>query len=347
MNPTGGKAMRRKSWWGTAGLLMAFGLVLGLARSSVAEQAVLGLDWLPYGKYAGFYAGVDKGFFSRAGIDLSLRPSKGSGEAIKQLVGGSDQFVFADMTPYVSARLQGSSILLVGMGHDKSMYTILTLEGSGLKVPKDLEGRSLGMYAGAATTKLFPAFAAFAHLDEAKIKKTFITPAAAAPSLFSGKVDAVVSASTHYPVFKAKAAALGKAIQRMDFDHYGIDIYSNGFITTQKLIAENRDLVRRFVNAIYQAWAWGIEHPEEAADIFVKHHPTQKRDLVLAQWHVANDHLLTETSKKFGIGHIADEKMKRTRDLLKTYLKLQGEAAVKDLYTNEFLPKLFPKRPVS
>ena len=42
---------------------------------------------------------------------------------------------------------------------------------------------------------------------------------------------------------------------------------------------------------------------------------------------------------------MTDEKMQRTRDVLVKYQKLEADIPVKDLYTNEFLPKLFPKRP--
>jgi ABC-type nitrate/sulfonate/bicarbonate transport system substrate-binding protein len=91
--------------------------------------------------------------------------------------------------------------------------------------------------------------------------------------------------------------------------------------------------------------SWAVENPDEATAIFVKHNQAVSADLARAQWQVVIDHLLTPLAAERGIGFMTEEKMRRTRDILVKYEKLEGEIALKDLYTNEFLPRLFPKRP--
>ncbi len=47
-----------------------------------------------------------------------------------------------------------------------------------------------------------------------------------------------------------------------------------------------------------------------------------------------------------GIGFMTDQKKRRTRDAMVEYqLPQEGDIPLRDLYTNEFLPRLFPKRP--
>ena len=41
---------------------------------------------------------------------------------------------------------------------------------------------------------------------------------------------------------------------------------------------------------------------------------------------------------------MGEKKMRLTRDLMTKYTPLKVVVPVKDLYTNEFIPKLFPKR---
>jgi choline dehydrogenase-like flavoprotein len=51
-------------------------------------------------------------------------------------------------------------------------------------------------------------------------------------------------------------------------------------------------------------------------------------------------------AKEQGIGFMTEEKMRRTRDALLINQKPERDIPLRDLYTNEFLPKLFPRRPV-
>ena len=59
---------------------------------------------------------------------------------------------------------------------------------------------------------------------------------------------------------------------------------------------------------------------------------------------VSLDLLLTEETKKHGVGWISREKVTRTRDLTSKYMKLKTIVPIDDIYTMKFLPKLFPKR---
>jgi hypothetical protein len=68
-------------------------------------------------------------------------------------------------------------------------------------------------------------------------------------------------------------------------------------------------------------------------------------DLARAHWEIVVDHLLTPAAKEQGIGYMTEEKMRRTRDILVKYQKLDGDIPLNTLYTNEFLPRLLPKRP--
>ncbi|MDE0344103.1 MAG: hypothetical protein OXK82_13215, partial [Deltaproteobacteria bacterium] len=56
------------------------------------------------------------------------------------------------------------------------------------------------------------------------------------------------------------------------------------------------------------------------------------------------DSLLSKNALKEGIGHMTKPRMVFTNDLITTHMKLPKKSAVEAVYTNEYLPKLFPKR---
>jgi hypothetical protein len=76
----------------------------------------------------------------------------------------------------------------------------------------------------------------------------------------------------------------------------------------------------------------------------MKHFPEQDRRIVTGAWKITIDLLFDEDAKKNGIGYVGKEKMTYTRDLLTQYQEVGTVVPVEDLYTNDFLPKLFPKR---
>jgi NitT/TauT family transport system substrate-binding protein len=52
---------------------------------------------------------------------------------------------------------------------------------------------------------------------------------------------------------------------------YGIDLYADTLFTTEKMLAEKPDVVRKFVAASLQGWSSAIAAPEEAARITLKY----------------------------------------------------------------------------
>ena len=125
---------------------------------------------------------------------------------------------------------------------------------------------------------------------------------------------------------------------------WGIDIYSIGVIATDVTIAKNRDQVKRFVDATVRGMAWAIENPGQAIEILKKHNPATNVALARKNWEINIDSMLTPEAAKIGVARIGEQKMRQTRDLMTQYNNLPVKVPVKDLYTNDFSPVLFPKR---
>ena len=209
--------------------------------------------------------------------------------------------------------------------------------------PKDLAGSRIGTNQGTSQYVLFPALASANNLDMKKIKWNFMTPSAIIPSLIAGKIDGGFSYAVMEPSIRAKAKSINKKMYSLLYADWGVDIYSNGLVVRDELIANNPKRVRAFVEATMKGVAWTVEHPAEAAAILTRYKPALDLKQTLAGLKLGIKHLMSEEAKKHGIGYMTEEKMRRTRDIVTKHMKLKTVIPVKDLYTNEFLPKLFPK----
>ena len=130
----------------------------------------------------------------------------------------------------------------------------------------------------------------------------------------------------------------------MLYANYGMATYGNGILVSAKTLKEKPELVKRFLAATYKGIAWSVENPQKAVDIFIKHNPAISPDLARAHFDIAVDSLLSAHAMKAGIGHMTRDRMVFTNDLITTHMKLPKKTAVEDVYSNDFLPKLLPKR---
>jgi NitT/TauT family transport system substrate-binding protein len=332
--------MRRGHWMG---LVVAL-LTLAVAPASwAAEKVIFMSSWVLGGTDAGYYAAREKGFYREAGLEVDIVRGYGSGDVIKRVSAKASDFGFADAASLVPGRSGGARAKEIAIIFAKAPHGVFFLEESGVRTPKDLEGRTLAAARGSATYATFGAFANLAGLDPSKVKFQFVEAASILPSVLTGKVDGGLFFVNDMPVYVAQSKGVKKSLGTILYRDSGFNIYSNGILAHDDDIAGKPDRVRRFLKATVQGLAYGIEHPEEAAGYFLQHNPTASKDIGLGQWKVAIDLLSTPEAKQNGIGYMLEEKMKNTRDLMVQLLDLKTEIQLADLYTNEFNPKLFPK----
>lgn len=320
-------------------------LLSGWNYGLTQEQTIFTLDWVPYGRDVGFFAADSQGFFREAGLSVEILTGKGSADSIKRLSLGSAHFGVPDAGTLVVARAEGAHVKLLGIYHDKSMMAVIFLKGSGISRISDLAGRALGDAPWSAVPVVFPALAAKNGLDPKSVKWVPMDPGLKGASLISGKVDAITGYITEIPAYERGAAQAGKELQQLTYADHGVDLYANGLATTDQRLRENPGLVRRFTQAVYKGVAWAVENQDKAVEYFVSRHPAVNREVAARHWAMTVDHLLTPTAKEKGIGFIDRVKIEYTRDVITEARKLKARVPVDDLYTNEFLPRLFLKKP--
>ena len=307
-----------------------------------AEKINFLLDFTPYGKHAPFYAALDQDFWKDAGFNVTIIKGEGSATTVASYAAGAVDFAFADTATLILARPKGARVKLASVIHDKSLYAAGTLEENNIKTPKDFQGKRMGSSIGDAARVMFPAFAKLNGVDPASVKWTDMTPPARIASLVLGQIDGVTLFLTEQPTFAAKAKEAGKHWKDFAYADYGLDLYSNGLLVREDLIASQPERVKRWVESTMKAWAWSVEHPNEALASFLKHNPAVDPDQARDHFRIAVKHLMTDTAKREGIGYIDPEKMKRTVEFVSQSFDVKGVSA-DDVYTNQFTPKLFPK----
>lgn len=300
------------------------------------RQVVFLLDIGAYGKHALFYPALENGYFKEAGLNVKFEAAKGSADNVVKVAAGTAQFGFADTPTSMLARGTGAKVKQVLMVHYKTMNNVVSLASNPVRTPKDMVGRSFGATAGDAPRVALPALARKDGFDVGKVQIITIEGSAKPALLMSKRVDGILGLSAFAPVYAEVVEKTGDKIVQFLFADYGLDMYSNGIIVTDALIAKDPALVRAFNEALVKSMVFACENREEAVKAFMKHNPMANPRTARAQLDVAIDHLLVDEVKAHGIGPMSAEKMGFTLGIVRDFYGLKGEVKLDETYTNEF-----------
>src|SRR6476659_9694423 len=115
------------------------------ALESVSLRSAFGYN----GRHAYFFVALDKGYYKAAGLDVKILRGQGSVDAIRQVGAGNATFGFADTGSLVLARANDQiPVKLVASVYARPPQAIFCREDAGIKLPKDLEERSIANPAG-------------------------------------------------------------------------------------------------------------------------------------------------------------------------------------------------------
>jgi NitT/TauT family transport system substrate-binding protein len=285
-----------------------------------------------------------KGFYAEEGLDVEIKKGIASGDTVKRVDVGTTTFGLADTSSVIETLAAGAKIKIIGMLQVRPPHTLFTLKSSGISKPKDLEGRTIGGPPTDANIIVFPVFAELAGIDASKVKIVTMNVAAKTPMLLSKKVDCAGFFIDAYPRIERGALKQNDSVVTFKYYDYGFKAYGLALVASEKLIKENPELIKKFLRATYKGILWSMENYNEAVEVTMKMIPEVDRELMEKGGKMNFDLILGPEVYEKGIGWISKEKMVYSRDIFSRYAKLQKTVPVDEIYTNQFLPNLFPRK---
>jgi NitT/TauT family transport system substrate-binding protein len=216
------------------------------------DKATLTLNWYPYGEHAPFYYGKAQKIFEKHGIDLTIQAGQGSQKTIQATAAGQTDFGWADTPALLAGVGQGMKVKSVGVFLQTTPSAVQFFSEKNIKSPADLKGKTIASTAGDALSKTFPAFLKVNGLTADDVKLQNLDAAGKMSAVLSGQTDALLGFATDQgPTIQEKGK---KPVSYLKFADHGLSFFSNGLLTSQKNLAEKKDLVARMVTATSEAW---------------------------------------------------------------------------------------------
>ena len=252
-------------------LLLIVSLLLAVTActptpASKADEVSVRLKWVHQTQFAGIYMAENEGYYAAENLKVTIEPvdyeQMLSSEKVAE---GKNTFGIGSADEVLVARSQGLPVRAIAVIYRINPLIYMSLGDTQLLKPQDLIGKKLLISEG-QSTYLLNALLKFTQIDpnqlDIKRSPTF-------DPMECLKLADVCDAYSTSGLVSAKLLGLRAwAIWPSD---YGIPFYADVLFTTEKMIAEQPDVVERFLRATLLGWQAAIQNPTKATEVTLKY----------------------------------------------------------------------------
>lgn len=217
-------------------------------------------------RFAGYYAALDRGYYSGACLDVAIITSDASPEALAELGAGTADVAVAPLAEGLRARESGSALVNVAQVFQRSGTIQVSLASAGIEGPSDFRGQRVGLGRSggwevlAATSK--------AGLDP--VADTTLVTGGGIEALLAGDVDAAAALTYDgyqrllgQPSPTTGAPLSPEDLRVVDYQADGVALLPDGLWARSDRVddAAGADALQRFITASLRGWIDCREDP--------------------------------------------------------------------------------------
>lgn len=246
-------------------------------KPTALEKVTIVLDYTPNTNHTGIYVAKDKGYFEAAGLDVSIVQPPENGAELTVASGGAQFGIsFQDMLAASYAKKMPITTVATILAHNTS--GLLSLQSKQIISPKLLTDKNYATWDLPIEQAMIKKVVNDDGGDYAKVNLV-VNNAADILTALKTDVDVVWAFEAWDKVF---LDLKGEAVNYLRFKDMNpvFDYYTPVIITNNDVLNANKDLVKKFIGAVSKGYTYASEHPQESADILLKHVPELDKALV-------------------------------------------------------------------
>lgn len=291
------------------------------------------LDWTPNTNHTGLYVAKEKGYFEEQGLDVDII-MPGEAGADQLVASGKSEFGVSYQEGITQARAQGVPIVSLAAVIQHNTSGFASPVAKNIKSPKDFEGKTYGGWGSPVEKAVIDSIM---KKENADVNKVDIVNTGNADFFTSVKRN-IDFAWIYYGWTGVEAELRGEKLNVVNLTDYSdkLDYYTPVLATNEKMIKDDPDTVKAFVQGAAKGYKFAIENPSEAADILIKAAPDLDAKLVKKsqEWLAPK---YQDDAPRWGEQKL--EVWKNYSDWMTENKLLEGEFDPEKAFTNEFLPK--------
>jgi len=230
------------------------------------EKVRLQLKYLHQFQFAGYYAALEQGYYSDAGLAVDIVEGQNGDEPLREVLSGGAQFGIGSSSLIIE-HSKNSPVVVLGVIFQHSPYTLLMPQKDNIQSIHDIVGKKV-MIADQADELIAYLKKESIPLDQLSFKQHSFN----ANDLITGKVDAFSAYSTNETGYLDSKGFLYHSFNPRSA---GIDFYGDNLFTSKQEIAQNPERVEAFRKASMLGWKYAFSNPQKVIDLIIKKYSTR------------------------------------------------------------------------
>jgi NitT/TauT family transport system substrate-binding protein len=324
-----------------AGLvLLALLAVSPPARAAdAAHTLTVRLEWLATGYHAPFWLAIDKGWFRKAGLDVTVSDGNGSVTTVQLVGNGQYDIGHASLAIMAVARSKGMHLISIAGFFRKGDIALMVPKDSSIQGPKDLKGKRVIYTAGSLETPFIDPFLAAGGLKHDDVQLINVDATAKVGQYLAGNADGIISAGPTVALLEKKRPS-----RLILFADFGLNLPSMGLFASPAVLEKKGPAVRAFASIVCGAWAYILKgHEDEGIEAVLHHHEAARLDpdLMHANLKVSLQFLHSASTENTPIGIQTETDWANAIAIMEKAKSIAPGTKPQDYFTNDYLdPKV-------
>ncbi len=236
------------------GLVLLAILQLAWGSRADARELTYRLKWLFNASVAGDIYAEDKGYFTKAGLQVKIKEGGPGKDAIKEIELGQTDFGVASADQVIRALEKGAEVVvLFQIFQINPLQWIYRDTLPEITALSQLKGKSIGITFGGNDETIMNTLLAKGGIPKKDVKiysvRFDFTP------FLTKKVQIwPVYRNSQGVILKDRIEAEGENIRFLNPADFGVNFVANSVITSKKMIETDPDIVEKFQTALLAAW---------------------------------------------------------------------------------------------
>lgn len=220
--------------------------------------------WSPQAQFAGYYVAIDKGIYSRYGLDVRLLPAGPGLSPVDALSQGKADFAVLWLTTALRHRDRGLPLVNLAQMVQRSSMMLVSKRSAGIRTIAEMNGRKVGLWGGDLS---IPVYALFER-EHVVVREV---PQGITVNLFlRGGID-VASAMWYNEYHTLLISGLDPGeLNTVFIADEGLRYPEDGLYALESTAQARPAITAAFVRASLEGWQYAFDHPEETLDIVLR-----------------------------------------------------------------------------
>ncbi|MEE8540989.1 MAG: ABC transporter substrate-binding protein [Desulfobacterales bacterium] len=267
--------------------------------------------------------------FTKRGLRVTVKAGGPERDAIKELELGYAQFGVASADQVIRARAKGASVVVLAqLFQINPLQWIYRADKIKLERLADLKGKTLGITYGGNDETIMRTLLAKGNISESEVKLFSVrydyTP------FYRHKADIwPVYRNTQAVFIGEKLRQAGEQVAFFNPAHFGVKFVANSVVTSERMLKEHPQTVRKFMDGLLSGWREALEppHAQKALECLRQFDKDTAQNILEAQLRITRDLIKPEPHTKIGTIDVAGWEM--TEQIMLDQKQIQKPIGIK------------------